>query len=236
MFSLTISCLTTSNFPWFRDLTFQVPKQYCSLQHEIFLLSPNTLTTKCCICLGPATSFIRGLFVILLHSSPVAYWTPSDLGDSSFGVIPFWPFIEFMRFSQQVYWGGLPILLQWITFCQNSLLWPSLGWPCMAWLIASLNYTSPFVTARQWSLKGTKTKSPACHQITKRSRTKISTLTVCFLCILHIISLFAFYIFLYYLGQLKYLFSWINVLLWYRKFHIALNIYFLSHIYPLIFE
>ena len=186
--------------------------------------------------LSPSCFIHSELLVILPHSSPVAYWTPSDLGDSSFGVIPFWPFIEFMRFSQQVYWGGLPILLQWITFCQNSLLWPSLGWPCMAWLIASLNYTSPFVTARQWSLKGTKTKSPACHQITKRSRTKISTLTVCFLCILHIISLFAFYIFLYYLGQLKYLFSWINVLLWYRKFHIALNIYFLSHIYPLIFE
>ena len=35
---------------------------------------------------------------------------PSDLGDSSFGVISFWPFIQFMRFSQQVYWGGLPFL------------------------------------------------------------------------------------------------------------------------------
>ena len=34
--------------------------------------------------------------------------TPSDLGDSSFGVISFWPFIQFMRFSRQVYWGGLP--------------------------------------------------------------------------------------------------------------------------------
>ena len=33
---------------------------------------------------------------------------PSDLGDSSFGVIFFWPFIQFLRFSRQVYWGGLP--------------------------------------------------------------------------------------------------------------------------------
>ena len=46
--------------------------------------------------------------VILLCSSPVAYETPSDLGDSSFGFISFWPFIQFMRFSLQVYWGGLP--------------------------------------------------------------------------------------------------------------------------------
>ena len=33
-------------------------------------------------------------------------------------------------------------LLQWTTFCQNSPLWPvHLGWPCTAWLIASLSYT-----------------------------------------------------------------------------------------------
>ena len=143
MFSLTISCLTMSNFPWFRDLTFQIPKHYCSLQHQILLFSPNTLTTKSCICFGPAASFILGLLVILLHSSPVAYQTPSDLGDSSFGVTPFWPFIQLVRFSWQVYWGGLPYLLQWIAFCQNSLLWPRSWGPCMVWFIASLNYTCP---------------------------------------------------------------------------------------------
>ena len=39
MFTLAISCLTTSNLPWFMDLTFQVPMQYCSLQHLTLLLS-----------------------------------------------------------------------------------------------------------------------------------------------------------------------------------------------------
>ena len=34
MFTLDISYLTTSNLPWFMDLTVQVPKQYCSLQHS----------------------------------------------------------------------------------------------------------------------------------------------------------------------------------------------------------
>ena len=29
-FTLAISCLTTSNLPWFMDLAFQVPMQYCS--------------------------------------------------------------------------------------------------------------------------------------------------------------------------------------------------------------
>ena len=31
IFTLAISCLTTSNLHWFMDLTFQVPMQYCSL-------------------------------------------------------------------------------------------------------------------------------------------------------------------------------------------------------------
>ena len=39
-------------------------------------------------------------------------------------------------------------LLQWITFSQNSTLWPiSLEWPCTVWLLASL---SSFAMTRQW--------------------------------------------------------------------------------------
>ena len=51
-FTLTIYCLTTSNLPWFIDLTFQVPMQYCSLQPQTLLLSPVPSTTGCCFCLG----------------------------------------------------------------------------------------------------------------------------------------------------------------------------------------
>ena len=89
-------------------LTFQVPIQYYLLQHRILLSSPDTSTTECHIQFGPGASCILGLLVILLRSFPVASWTPSDLGDSSFGAISFWPFIQFMRFSQQVYWSGFP--------------------------------------------------------------------------------------------------------------------------------
>ena len=46
-------------------------------------------------------------------------------------------------------------LLQWITFCQNSLLRPiRLGWPCTAWLIASLSFAHSFTKTRQRSMKG----------------------------------------------------------------------------------
>ena len=58
-------------------------------------------------CVGSAASFFLGLSVVVLHSSPVAYWTPSDLGVSCFGVISFSLSIQFIGFSQQVHWGGL---------------------------------------------------------------------------------------------------------------------------------
>ena len=48
--TLAISCLTTSNLPWFMELTFQVPMQYCSLQHRTLLLSPVTSTAGYCFC------------------------------------------------------------------------------------------------------------------------------------------------------------------------------------------
>ena len=60
MFTLAISCLTTSGLPWFVYLTFQVPMQYCSVQHHT-LLSPNTPIAEHCFCFGPATSFFLEL-------------------------------------------------------------------------------------------------------------------------------------------------------------------------------
>ena len=104
VFTLVISCLTTSNLPWFMDLTFQVPMQYCSLQHQTLLPSPVISTTGCCFHFGSVSSFFLELF---LHSSPVAYWTPTDMGSSSFSVLSFCLFILFMGFSRQEYWSGL---------------------------------------------------------------------------------------------------------------------------------
>ena len=107
MFILAISCLTTSNLPWFMDLTFQVPMQYCSLQHQTLLPSPVPSTTGCCFCFGSIPSFFLELF---LHWSPVAYWAPTDPGSSSFSALSFCLFILFMGFSKQIYWSGLPFL------------------------------------------------------------------------------------------------------------------------------
>ena len=105
MFTLAISYLTTSNLPWFMDLTFQVPMQYCSLQHRTLLLSPDASTNGYCFCFGSIPSFFLELF---LHWSQVAYWAPTDLGSSSFSILSFCLFILFMGFSRQKYWSGLP--------------------------------------------------------------------------------------------------------------------------------
>ena len=104
-FTLAISCLTTSNLPWFMDLTFQVPIQYCCLQHQTLLLWPVPSTTGCCFCFGSIPLFSLELF---LHWSPVAYWAPNDLRSSSFNVRSFCLFILFMGFSRQEYWSDLP--------------------------------------------------------------------------------------------------------------------------------
>ena len=131
-FTLAFYCLTTSNLPWFMDMTLQVPMQHCCFQHRILLLSPVTSTAGYCFCFGCIPSFFLELF---LHSSPVAYWAPTDLGNSSFSILSF----AFSYCS----WGSqgkntevvCHSLLQWTTFCQTSPPWPArLGWPHTDWL------------------------------------------------------------------------------------------------------
>ena len=107
MFTLAISWLTTSNLPWFTDLTFQVPMQYCPWQLWILLSPPDTSTIGHHFCFGSASSFLLELFFCF---SPVAFWTSSDLGegDSSSSVISFCLFILFMELSRQECWSGWP--------------------------------------------------------------------------------------------------------------------------------
>ena len=139
LFTLAICYLITSNLPWFMDLTFQVPMQYCSLQHQTLLLSPVTSTTGCCFCFVSISSFFLELF---LHSSPVAFWAPTNLRSSFFSVLSFCLFILFMGLSRQEYWNGLLLPSPVDTFCQNFPPWPiRLRWPYMSWFIVSLSQT-----------------------------------------------------------------------------------------------
>ena len=98
MFTLAISCLTTSNLPWYMDITFQVPMQHCSITSDFTSI----------------TSHIHNwvLFLLWLDLFILSWAIPPlisiDLGSSSFSVISFCLFILFMDFSRQKYWSGLP--------------------------------------------------------------------------------------------------------------------------------
>ena len=119
MFTLAISCLITSNLPSFVDLTFQVPMKFCSLQHRTLLSPPDTSTTGRCFHFGSASSFLLELF---LHSSPVVYWAPTDLGVHLSA--------SYLFACSYCSWGSqgknaavvCHSLLQQIRFCQNSPL------------------------------------------------------------------------------------------------------------------
>ena len=147
-FTLAISCLTTSNLPWFMDLTFQVPMQYCSLQHQTFLSPSDTSTAEHQFLFGSASLFFLELFLCF---SPVPYWTPADLGGSSI--------MSYLFIFSYCSWGSwgkntevvCHSLLKWTTFCPNSQTRPvHLGWPCPAWLIVPLSNTSLGSTWSFW--------------------------------------------------------------------------------------
>ena len=105
VFSLAISCLITSSLLWFMDLIFQVPMQYCYLQHQTLLSPPDTSTTGHCFCFCPASSLFLELF---LRSSPLAYGHLPTWGAHLPVSYLFCLFILFMGFLRQEYWSGLP--------------------------------------------------------------------------------------------------------------------------------
>ena len=108
-FNVTISCLTVCRLPWFVELTFQIPIQNYSLQHQTLLSPPQISTTEHQSLFGPDSSFFLELLVIAHCSSSVAYWNLLTWGGgcSCSGVVSFCLFILFMGFLQQEYWNGL---------------------------------------------------------------------------------------------------------------------------------
>ena len=148
LFSFAIS-LTISSLPWFMDITCQVPMQCYSLQHWNLLSPPDISITEHYFCFGLPFLFFLELF---LYSSPIAYWTLPNLGNSSSNAIYFCPFITvhgvlesriLERFSIPFSSGPCFVSMlhhDWSPW--RVCFW----WLCIAWLIASLNYT------RLWSM------------------------------------------------------------------------------------
>ena len=124
-----------------KDYPLQYPLQYSCLENST---DYNPW--------GRKESYNWVTFTLLFPSSMLDTFRPGGL---VFSVISFCPLLQFMRFLRKYSEVVCHSLLHWITFCQNSLLWPiCFRWPCTAWLIASLSYISPFTMTRQWSVRG----------------------------------------------------------------------------------
>ena len=117
MFTLAISCLTTSSLPGFMDLTPQVPMQCCSLQHHALLLPPGLSTTGPCFRFGSASSPLWIYLYALLqeHVRHLPIWEVHPSASYSFA---------FSCYS----WGSqgkntelvFHFLRQWTMCCQTS--------------------------------------------------------------------------------------------------------------------
>ena len=77
-FTLAISCLTTSNLPWFMDLTFQVPMQHCSLQHQTFTSITSHIHNWALFSLWLHLSILSGVISPLFSSGILGTYWPGE--------------------------------------------------------------------------------------------------------------------------------------------------------------
>ena len=107
MFTLAISCLTTSNLPWFMDLTFQVPMQYCSLQQQTLPPSPGTSTTRCCFFLWLCLFILSGVISPLFSSSILGPYRPGEFIFKCHIFLPFHIVHEVLK-ARILKWFAIP--------------------------------------------------------------------------------------------------------------------------------
>ena len=129
MFTFTISGLTMSNLPWFMHLTFQVPMQYCSIQHWTLLSPPDPSTAGHYFHFGPASSLSGALSPFFCSSILDTYWPGAHFPVSYIFVFSYCSGGSQGKNTEMVCHS----LIQWTMFCQNSPPWPiHLGWLCIA--------------------------------------------------------------------------------------------------------
>ena len=138
MFILAISYLTTSNFPWFMELTFQVSMQYCSLQHRTLLPSPVTSTTDCCFLLWLHLFILSGVISPLFSSSILGTYWP---GEIIFQCCVFLPFhtvhgvlkARIVKLFAIAFSSG-PHFIRTLHHDPYILVWPTWHGSCVHWI------------------------------------------------------------------------------------------------------
>ena len=105
--TLAISCFTASDLPRFMNLTFQVPMQYCSLQHWTLLLSPGTSTTGSCFYFGSIPSFFSGVISPLISSNILGTYQPGEFLFQDPSILPF-PTVHGVLKARILKWFAIP--------------------------------------------------------------------------------------------------------------------------------
>ena len=88
------------------DLTFQVPMQYCSLQHRSLLSPPVTTTTEGCFCFGVAFSFLLELS-LLFSSSILGTYRPGEFIFRCHVSLPFHT-VHAVLMARMLTWFAIP--------------------------------------------------------------------------------------------------------------------------------
>ena len=110
MFTFAFPCVTTSNLPWFVDLTFQVPMQYCSLQHQT--ISITTHIHSCVLFLLWLCLFIlSGVISLLFFSSILGTYQPGVFIFQRPIFLPFHTVHEVLKASS-LKWFAIPLFGQ----------------------------------------------------------------------------------------------------------------------------
>ena len=104
MFTLVISCLTTSDLPWFMDLIFQVPAILVFIASDLASITSH-IHSWVLFLLWPHPFILSGVISPLISSSILGTSWP---GEFIIHCPIFCLFILFMGFSRQEYWNGLP--------------------------------------------------------------------------------------------------------------------------------
>ena len=148
MFSLAVSCRLDIQFTLIHGPN--IPGSYAIL---FFTASDFTFTTRhihnwASFPLWPSRFILSGAFSDCLPLFPRSILNTFWPGGSS--SISFCFFIPFMGFLRQEYWNGFPFPPPMDHVLSEQIMCPS--W--VAWLIASLSYTSLFTMTRLWCMKG----------------------------------------------------------------------------------
>ena len=102
MFPLAISCLTTSNLPWFLDLTFQVPMLFTASDLASFT---SHIHNWVLFLLWLRLFILSRVISPLISSSILGTYRP---GEIIFQCPIFLPFHAVHGVLRQQYWSGLP--------------------------------------------------------------------------------------------------------------------------------